>query len=853
MTTITVLQAKPGLAMTKTFAPDGVKSYDKAKYFEPKTVEVANLAELSAILVRLQDKPRCCIIRGEFKGREHAAKIADAIDGESYLRKKVLYDDKPKHFCLIDVDGYTPSRAKTPIEDPVGAIEEYISRHLPESFQGKSYHWQLSSSAGTPGKEHLLKAHLWFWLDVPYTSAQMNAWAKSIGPAIDSAVFRTVQVHYTANPIFKDGAVDPVPVRSGLETGWDGDTVPLKIDDTLLLRATQDVEEDDQELVDPSEKSGVIGAFHRAYTVEEVIDEFLDDEFEWEDGSDRRLTWLGGGGSPGGAFVSDDRMHVGNTHNTDPLNNRLVNLFDLVRHYRFGHLDEGEDDFAIMDMQDKPSYQAMCEWASNLEPVKSDMAAVVVADRANRAFRVNAYRNTILQTADIYSLEEDVCLAIRRDLALIDSERITLEGIVQARAAELMGTKVSITLIREWLAPIKADAGFVDVTEEGRPLPTIANITDVLRRMNVTARYNVMTKEDELIIPGHTYSIDNQANSALAEIVSACAGWQMNTGTVKQLLTAICDRNQYNPVMTWVTSKAWDGVSRLEQLYATLVVDDDHKALRDMVVRKWLLTAIYAAAAPDGIAAQGMLVLVGGQYKGKSRWFKRLVKSHDMFGDGLILDPRDKDSVKQVLSTWIAELGELDATFKKADIAALKAFVTRQHDTLRKPYAMAENKFARRTVFAGNVNDETYLRDPTGNRRFWTVHVLDVKHDHDIDVQQLWAEVYETMFLVGEPHWFDQDQMAKVNSHNETFTETDVFAELLDHELDWSADKKHWKWITATVLANQLGLDATRHGVVIQLGKAAKKLGAVANKGGGGVRKMMVPPARGSAPEVDFI
>lgn len=311
---ITVLQAKPGRVLTKTFTPDGVKPYDSAKYFEVKTFPASNIRELSEALTKLETKPRCCIIRGDFKGAAHAQTLDGMIDGpDHFARKKILFDDNPKHFLMIDVDGFEPEGVN-PIEEPEAAVQQFVERYLPECFQDVTLHWQLSASAGTPGKEHILKAHIWFWLKTPYTSPQLTAWAKSVSKAIDVAPLRTVQVHYTANPVYSHGLVDPVKRRSGLVEGWMGDDVDLVIDEVTLLRATDFTGEDeDYEFVDPADKPGVIGAFHKAFTVEEVLERWLSEEFAIEPGSDRRVTWLNGGGTPGGCFITDDRKHFGST------------------------------------------------------------------------------------------------------------------------------------------------------------------------------------------------------------------------------------------------------------------------------------------------------------------------------------------------------------------------------------------------------------------------------------------------------------------------------------------------------------------------------------------------------------
>ena len=464
---VTVLQAKQGLAMTKTFTPGGVQSYDQAKFFTPYLRHVKNLRDLSKLLSELAGKPRCCIIRGAFKGPEHAQSIDGAVDGPNlFLRRKQLYDDPAHHWLLIDIDGYEPVGVD-PVASPVDAIEQFIERKLPPEFVGKSYHWQLSASAGTPGRRHLLKAHVWFWSKTPYNSAQLKVWAKAIGPAVDSAVFRVVQVHYTADPVFRGGATDPVPVglRHGFVDGWDGDEVDLVLDEVLLARALQAEEDDadDYDLVDPRQKKGVIGAFCRAFTVEEILDEFLSDEFEWEEGSDRRVTWLNGGGTPGGCFVTDDRLHLCSVHNTDPLDNRAVNLFDLVRHYKFGHLDEGHDEFEIMEMADKPSYQAMVAWAEELEPVRKELEAGHVQEQVEaRSLREQLIARVAAAESEA-QLREEICPVIRSNAGELEKVDIDLLAeAVKSRLGAVTGARVTIAAVRDMLRPPRRELGRAD-------------------------------------------------------------------------------------------------------------------------------------------------------------------------------------------------------------------------------------------------------------------------------------------------------------------------------------------------------------------------------------------------------
>ncbi len=159
-------------------------------------------------------------------------------------------------------------------------------------------------------------------------------------------------------------------------------------------------------------------------------------------------------------------------------------------------------------------------------------------------------------------------------------------------------------------------------------------------------------------------------------------------------------------------------------------------------------------------------MLTGAQGTGKTTWFRRLVPSSlNLVMVGAMLDPADKDSVTASVSNWIVELGELDATFRKADIARLKSFIPKQVDKLRRPYDRVESEYQRRTVFGASVNDERYLVDDTGNRRWWTVPVLSIDYHHDLDMQQVWAELL-THFQRGEQHHLTEEENAALGSLN---------------------------------------------------------------------------------------
>ena len=165
------------------------------------------------------------------------------------------FEDRPIHPILIEVDGFEPLCAD-PLADPVACCWEYIQTVLPPCFHDASYHWQLSNSAGHPKHAGMLKVHLWFFLQTPYTSLQLREWAKAIHLDCDDSVFNPVQIHYTGAPVFEAGVSDPVPVRSGMVREA-VDIVPLVIDPAILDAAQAKVRPPKGELVGETFDDGV--------------------------------------------------------------------------------------------------------------------------------------------------------------------------------------------------------------------------------------------------------------------------------------------------------------------------------------------------------------------------------------------------------------------------------------------------------------------------------------------------------------------------------------------------------------------------------------------------------------------
>lgn len=370
---------------------------------------------------------------------------------------------------------------------------------------------------------------------------------------------------------------------------------------------------------------------------------------------------------------------------------------------------------------------------------------------------------------------------------------------------------------------------------------TLANVVELLRRLRIRVRYNVISKEEEVLIPGVSFTLDNQANASLAYIIDWCERVGISSGNLIGYLTAIADLNPYNPIATWIESSPWDGESRLKEFFDTVRCAGDN-SFKEKLILKWLVSAVASLYEKNGISAHGVLVFQGKQYLGKTMWFKRLVPQTGPFeflSTGQSLRPDDKDSVARVIGKWIVELGELDSTFRKSDISQLKAFITNDKDIIRRPYARRESCYPRRTVFFGSVNDCDFLKDQTGNRRFWTIECTELDYLHEIDMQQLWAEV-RVLYLAGESWLLSNEEVVTLNSHNEQFEETSSIEERIRESFLW--DWKRTQRMSASVVCQRLGITHPSNHDCKQVGAALRKITGHAPRKSNGLLVFELPP-----------
>ena len=188
-------------------------------------------------------------------------------------------------------------------------------------------------------------------------------------------------------------------------------------------------------------------------------------------------------------------------------------------------------------------------------------------------------------------------------------------------------------------------------------------------------------------------------------------------------------------------SLEWDGVERVDMLLIDYFGADDTPYTR-AAIRKTLVAAVARIYKP-GTKFDSILVLNGPQGVGKSTFFARL--GREWFSDSLsISDMKDKTASEKLINSWILEISEMSG-IRKTEVEVVKSFVSRQNDKFRQAYGVNVESHPRKCIIVGSTNSEGgFLRDVTGNRRFWPVHVpgTGVKHPWDMDcVDQIWLSL----------------------------------------------------------------------------------------------------------------
>ena len=537
--------------------------------------------------------------------------------------------------------------------------------------------------------------------------------AKEIGiDLFDDTTYEACRLMYwpstSANGEFfyktKDGLLlDPDAYLAKYADWRDASTWPVS------SRQSEAVRRSITQQADPLEKPGIVGAFCRAYTIEEAIETFLSDVYE-PSSMNGRYDYIPAD-SAAGVVVYDGKFAYSH-HATDPVCGKLLNAFDLVRLHKFRELDEN---VGLDTPPSKlPSFKAMNDLALGDDKVKAVFAGERIAQAAAE------FSDEDWQTG----LELDKSGHVKntlRNLTLILENDPNLKGVVFNQLLDGMEIKGEVP----WKHPSKfwRDAD------------------DAQLISYVDAHYGTFSARN--------YDI---------------------------AVTKVADDRAYHPIREFIESlPEWDKVPRVDTLLVDYLGASDTAYIR-AVTRKTLCAAISRVLRP-GCKFDSMLVLNGPQGVGKSTLIAKL--AGEWFSDSLNLgDTKDKTAAEKLQGYWILEIGEL-AGLKKAEVETLRSFLSRQNDIYRAAFGKRATPHLRQCVFFGTTNAESgYLRDTTGNRRFWPVKTpgngkkqsWNLTHE---EILQIWAEalVYvrqgEKLYLSAEMDALAKDEQREAMESDE--------------------------------------------------------------------------------------
>lgn len=489
---------------------------------------------------------------------------------------------------------------------------------------------------------------------------------------------------------------------------------------------------------DPTEKSGFVGAFCRAYSISEVIEKYLADVYTPCNEERDRYTYIPGS-STGGAIVYEDKWLYSH-HATDLTSLQLCNAFDLVRLHKYGDLDEGKN---LEDVTKLPSWQKMRKLCTTDETVKTQL----LQDRRQ---------------------------AVQEEFSDLGDE-------------EKEDTR--------WMAKLKT-------TEKGDILPTRANIRLILNndlRVKDTFGWDEFAQRIAILKPPAWRKEDNQRpywsdadDSELRYTLETLYGIDNKQKIEDETLNKAM-RNGFHEVRKYLHGLDWDGVPRMDTLFIEFLGAEDTPYVR-AVTRKTLLAAVGRVERP-GLKFDNVLVLKGPQGQGKSQLLRRLGKK--WFSESFTTF-QGKEAFEQLRGNWIIELGEL-AGMRKSEVETIKQFISKQVDIYRVAYGRRISEFPRQCIFVGTTNEDTFLRDRTGNRRFWPVQVgvqettrSVYSNETDAYIDQVWAEA-EVAWRSGEDVWIGKEMEAIAQDVQEAYTEENPYVGMIQEFLDTELPENWYK------------------------------------------------------------
>lgn len=345
-------------------------------------------------------------------------------------------------------------------------------------------------------------------------------------------------------------------------------------------------------------------------------------------------------------------------------------------------------------------------------------------------------------------------------------------------------------------------------TRSGNPQANISNVCRVLRddaRWRGTLAYcqhsHRHMKTGPTPVSGEAGEWTTGDTARLRVWLAEQYGFCPGAPDTDDAMLVVSEEHPMHPVRDYLSALVWDGTERLRYWLADYLgtPQRDYEAA---VGTKWLIAAVARVMQPP-CKADCVLILEGAQGLGKSTALK--VLGGEWFSD-VHFQLGDKDGYQALQGCWIVELSELDA-FNKAESTRAKQFFATDVDRYRPSYGRRAQDFPRMCVFAGSTNQDSYLRDATGNRRYWPVRCEDINVEALTEARdQLWAEAM-VRWREGVPWWPTPDEAHLFAEEQEHRFASDSWEELVDTWLNAFEQRGTEQFTSGQILAGALKLE----------------------------------------------
>lgn len=374
----------------------------------------------------------------------------------------------------------------------------------------------------------------------------------------------------------------------------------------------------------------------------------------------------------------------------------------------------------------------------------------------------------------------------------------------------------------------------------GTPLTPSQQLINELHNLGYTFAQNEL---DDVIFVGNerldnalAAKIKTQIRDRFSELVAQDETPQWRVTWIEDAYTGAAYDNRFHPVRDYLNNLIWDQqefyIAKLASYFTCSDPPIVYPAQGDrpqraydtfaVYLRKWLIGTVAKALHPSAQTQVPMLVIVGKQGDGKSTFAQWLGSGLPQLSIESPIQPDSADHLRYLSSTWIWEVAELGATTRRADVEALKSFITKIDATFRKPYDKHPITKPALASFVGTVNDGIgFLSDITGNRRFLVTRIAHIDWNYtEIDIDQLWAEAVHA-YYAGETWLLSDVEAAHRDKLNSGHEQEDSYEGHVLKYFEIDETQENWKLPTSEIVRVIQAMGVTGGTRSIQMGVAS--------------------------------